>query len=70
MPLLGVVKWFNSKLGYGFISREDGEGDVFVHYSDVTGTGYRTLREGEKVKFELAESPKGLKATNVERAVE
>jgi len=70
LPLLGVVKWFNSKLGYGFISREDGEGDVFVHYSDVTGTGYRTLREGEKVKFELAESPKGLKATNVERAVE
>jgi CspA family cold shock protein len=68
MPLYGKVKWFDSKKGFGFIEQEDGGGDVFVHYSDVTGEGYRTLKEGERVKFDLAESPKGKKAARVEKA--
>jgi len=67
MPVYGVVKWFNGSKGYGFIEKEDGSGDVFVHYSDIVGEGYRTLQEGDRVKFEIADSPKGEKATNVER---
>jgi cold shock protein len=68
MPFFGKVKWFDPKKGYGFIEQEDGGGDVFVHYSDLAGEGYRTLKEGERVKFEVAESPKGKKATQVEKA--
>ena len=66
--LYGKVKWFNPRKGYGFIEREDGQGDVFVHFQDIAGGGYRTLQEGERVKFEITQSPKGDKATNVERA--
>lgn len=62
----GVVKWFDNQKGYGFIEREQGE-DVFVHYNDVQGEGYRTLREGEKVEFDVVQDPKGLRAENVER---
>jgi len=66
--IYGNVKWFDSRKGYGFIEKEDGSGDVFVHYADIAGDGYRSLREGDKVKFEISQSPKGDKATNVERA--
>jgi CspA family cold shock protein len=65
--LQGVVKWFSAEKGYGFISREDGLGDVFVHFSSIVGDGFRTLEEGERVTFDVTESPKGLKAQNVAR---
>ena len=60
----GKVKWFNEKKGYGFIETEEGN-DLFVHYSDIQGDGFKTLREGDEVEFEIAESPKGKKAINV-----
>jgi CspA family cold shock protein len=60
----GHVKWFNDAKGYGFIAREDGP-DVFVHYSAIQGDGFRSLAEGQEVKFEVTEGPKGLQATNV-----
>jgi CspA family cold shock protein len=63
---VGTVKWFNSGKGYGFISREDGD-DVFVHYSSIAGEGYRNLIEGEKVEFDIEDSPKGPQAANVIR---
>jgi len=63
----GTVKWFNEQKGYGFIAREDGTGDVFVHYSSITGGGFKTLSEGEVVQFELVASDKGPKAQNVVR---
>ncbi len=62
----GRVKWFDSRKGYGFIELEDGSGDVFVHFTDIQGMGYRTLEEGQKVKFEIIETDKGPKASNVE----
>jgi len=64
--VVGTVKWFSEKKGYGFLSREDGE-DVFVHYSAIQGDGFRTLQEGEKVEFEVTEGQKGPQATNVKR---
>lgn len=60
----GIVKWFNNAKGYGFISLSDGT-DVFVHYSNIEGNGFRTLRQGQEVAFELKEGPKGLSAQNV-----
>ncbi|MFA4016412.1 MAG: hypothetical protein RUDDFDWM_001515 [Candidatus Fervidibacterota bacterium] len=63
MPI-GRVKWFNNKKGYGFIERDDGE-DVFVHYSEIRGQGYRTLKDGQTVEFEIEETPRGLRAVNV-----
>jgi CspA family cold shock protein len=60
----GVVKWFNAAKGYGFIQRHTGE-DVFVHFSAIQMTGYRTLDEGTEVEFELKTGPKGLQAENV-----
>lgn len=63
----GTVKWFNNKKGFGFIEREDGT-DIFVHYSAIKGNGYKSLEEGDAVTFEVTEGPKGLQATNVERA--
>ncbi len=60
----GTVKWFNNAKGYGFITRESG-GDVFVHFKGVIGDGYKTLKQGETVEFEVQEGPKGLQATNV-----
>lgn len=60
----GRVKWFNEKKGYGFISQDHGE-DVFVHYSAVTGSGFKTLFEGQVVEFEIVEGPRGLQAANV-----
>ena len=61
----GTVKWFNAEKGYGFISREMG-GDVFVHYSEIRSSGFRTLDEGQRVEFTVTSSPKGLQAQDVE----
>ncbi len=61
----GTVKWFNNAKGYGFIKRESGE-DLFVHFKSIVGDGYKTLKEGEKVTFEVEQGPKGLQATNVQ----
>ena len=60
----GTVKWFNASKGYGFIAREGGE-DVFVHYSAVQSTGYRSLNEGQQVEFTIERGPKGLQASKV-----
>ncbi len=60
----GTVKFFNSEKGFGFISREQGD-DVFVHYSNIAGTGYRTLEEGQRVEFDVAPGRKGEEAQNV-----
>lgn len=60
----GTVKWFNAEKGYGFISREDGD-DIFVHYSEIQGNGYKSLEEGQKVEFEVTQGRKGLQASNV-----
>jgi cold shock protein len=64
----GTVKFFNAEKGYGFISLEAGDKDVFVHYSNIQGNGYRTLEEGQKVEFDVAPGRKGDEAQNV-RAV-
>ena len=63
----GIVKWFNNQKGYGFITPENGGNDVFVHYSAVTGEGYKTLNEGDQVKFDVVKGPKGEQAANVGR---
>jgi CspA family cold shock protein len=63
----GKVKWFNDQKGYGFITREDGTGDVFVHFSAIKGEGFKTLSEGDAVDFEIIDSEKGPKAANVTR---
>ena len=60
----GTVKWFNESKGFGFLSREDGA-DVFVHHTEIRTDGYRTLNEGDKVTFEVVDSPKGPRAANV-----
>jgi len=60
----GTVKWFNDPKGYGFISAE-GQQDVFVHFSAIEGNGFRTLREGEQVEFEIKSSERGTEASNV-----
>ena len=64
MRLTGKVKWFNDAKGYGFIERPDGD-DVFVHYSAIQGTGFRSLSEGQEVEFEVVDGPKGKQAANV-----
>ena len=63
----GLVKWFNDAKGYGFITQEDGQ-DVFVHYSAIEGSGFRSLSEGDRVEFEVTKGPKGLQAANVKKA--
>ena len=61
----GTVKWFNESKGFGFISQDDGGADVFVHFSAITGSGCKTLAEGQKVSFEIQQGPKGPQAANV-----
>jgi CspA family cold shock protein len=63
----GTVKWFNDTKGFGFIHSDDGQ-DVFVHHTAIESEGHRTLREGERVEFEVTQGPKGLKAVNVKPA--
>ena len=65
MPV-GIVKWFDSKKGFGFVVDGDGP-DVFVHYSVIEGDGFRRLREGEKVEYEVMPGPKGLAASKLRR---
>jgi CspA family cold shock protein len=63
----GSVKWFNDSKGYGFISKEDGSGDVFVHHSAIQGEGFKSLSEAEVVEFDVTNGPKGLQAANVRK---
>ena len=60
----GTVKWFNESKGFGFITKEDGE-DIFVHHTSITGSGFKSLSEGQAVSFDVETTPKGLRATNV-----
>lgn len=64
----GTVKWFNDAKGYGFISREGGQEDVFVHHSAIEASGFRSLQEGQQVQFDVVKGPKGLQAENVKPA--
>ena len=64
----GTVKWFNEARGYGFVAPQDGSADVFVHFSAIGGSDFRTLTEGKSVRFETEPGPKGLQARNVELA--
>jgi CspA family cold shock protein len=63
----GTVKWFNDEKGYGFIRPDDGGKDVFVHYLDIEGSGFRSLEEGERVTFEVTQGGKGLQAVKVSK---
>ncbi len=66
---VGTVKWFNATKGYGFIGRDDNNGDdVFVHFSAIEMEGYRSLKQGQKVEFEIEQGPKGLQAARVTAA--
>lgn len=62
----GTVKWFNGSKGYGFISREEGD-DVFVHYRNIEGSGFKSLDDGDKVQFNVEQGEKGLQAANVSK---
>ncbi len=64
----GTVKWFNESKGFGFITQDDGGSDVFAHYSEIKGEGFKTLAEGDVVTFEVVEGDKGPKAINIEKA--
>ena len=65
MPITGTVKWFNDSKGFGFLTREDGEKDVFVHHSAIQAQGFKSLAEGEKVEFDVVQGQKGPAAENV-----
>lgn len=62
----GTVKWFNDSKGYGFITPDDGSEDLFAHYSAIQGAGFRSLKEGQKVSFEVTQGPKGKQASNIQ----
>jgi CspA family cold shock protein len=63
----GTVKWFNESKGFGFITQDDGGPDVFAHYSEISGNGYKSLAEGDTVSFDVVQGDKGPKATNIEK---
>ena len=63
----GTIKWFNAQKGFGFIQPASGGPDVFVHHSEIRAEGFRTLNEGDKVRFEVVDSPKGPRAANVSK---
>lgn len=65
--LQGTVKWFNESKGYGFITPDGGGDDLFVHFSEISGEGYKSLQEGDRVSFEQGQGPKGPQAKNVEK---
>lgn len=65
MPVTGTVKWFNDSKGFGFLTRDDGEKDVFVHHSAIHGQGYKSLSEGQRVEFDVVQGQKGPAAENV-----
>jgi len=65
MPTTGAVKWFNDSKGYGFLTRDDGEKDVFVHHSAIQGEGFKSLMEGQRVEFDVVQGDKGPAAENV-----
>jgi len=65
MPTAGAVKWFNDSKGYGFLTRDDGEKDVFVHHSAIQGEGFKSLIEGQRVEFDVVQGQKGPAAENV-----
>ena len=69
VAMQGTVKWFNDTRGFGFITPSDGSPDIFVHHSDIEGTGRKSLQEGAQVEFEAVQGDRGLKAANV-RAIE
>lgn len=62
----GTVKWFNDAKGYGFISPDDGSEDLFAHFSAINNKGFKTLKEGQRVRFDIVEGPKGKQAANIE----
>lgn len=63
----GTVKWFNDSKGFGFIEQDDGSGDVFAHFSAITGEGFKSLVEGDKVSFNVVKGPKGLQAEDIKK---
>jgi len=66
--ITGVVKWFNNAKGYGFVTPDEGDQDIFVHFSAIDMDGYRTLKEGQPVEFEIEQGPKGLHAQKLHSA--
>ena len=64
----GTVKWFNDDKGYGFITPDDGSGDLFVHHTGIAGSGFKSLEEGDKVSYEVTQGRKGMQAANVSKA--
>ena len=64
----GTVKWFNDAKGFGFVTPDDGSEDLFAYFSSITGDGYKSLKEGQRVTFEVTDGPKGKQASNIEKA--